>query len=242
MAASMPGATPSGTSAIDPFEAYLLSLSDAASLVQAAITGQVTVPKGAGPTRATPPADATATAAAATPRRADPATVARAAAAAIATATVVSDAMAGDDAPDAADLTEAAGPDAAAAAQVAGSTPGQNALAQELTTDAIGAVNGGNPLSAGPLAAGPDPSSLATDATAKYMGAGFLGPAIGLSLDTASALEAIPAVNGVVGMYALAANTYSNPQGRAFAQPFGVNPPLVPAANGPDGATLDLIG
>jgi hypothetical protein len=75
------------------------------------------------------------------------------------------------------------------------------------------------------------------------MGAGFLGPAIGLSLDQTTGMDDIPAVNGVFGVYALAANTYGNPQGQAFAPPSGAaNAPLVPAAKGPEGATLDLIG
>jgi hypothetical protein len=253
--------------ASDPFAAYLLSVSDAATLAQAAITGLPPAPNRA-PTPLAQLAQPVLAAASAAPLwavpgvplRADPATVARAAAAAIASATVggdatdptdeaaataseaiVSDAVAALQPPTDTNPADAAG---AAAAQGAAATPGGNALAGELAGYAIPAANGGGlpaVLSAGQ--AGEDPSSLATDATAKYMGAGFLGPAVGLSLDQTTGMDDIPAVNGVLGVYALAANTYSNPQGQAFAPPAGAgNGFQVPAANAPEAATLDLIG
>ena len=128
--------------------------------------------------------------------------------------------------------------DAVAAAQDAVAATAKAADAVTAAADAVSAVLAG--ASAAPrVPALADPSALATDATAKYLGAGFLGlPAAPGILATAQP-EGVPAVDGVQATPALAGNTYSNPQDRAFGQSAAHLAQTAPMVEVPE---LDLEG
>jgi len=122
--------------------------------------------------------------------------------------------------------------DAAAAQNAA------NAAPAAATTTALAAV----------LAAdtgGVEPWSQAVDATAKFMGAGVMAQMAdgtgGLGAGAQPPQEVIPAVNGVNAAPPMAANTYSNPQERAFGQS-APHQPLAPAfpLNPAEGSRLDI--
>jgi len=131
--------------------------------------------------------------------------------------------------------------DADAAAQAAAAqAAAQNAAAAApaaATSTAVAAV----------LAAdtpGVDIWSNATDATAKFMGAGALAQLAGAGGNLAQGpppQDVIPAINGVVGAQPMAANTYSNPQERAFGQG-GAQQVAVPfqAASPLEGSRVDI--
>jgi hypothetical protein len=92
---------------------------------------------------------------------------------------------------------------------------------------------------------GRDDWNRATDATAKFMGAGALAQVgdAGLGQAGLASQEVIPAVNQIGSARPMAANTYSNPQERAFGQsaatPNFVN---IPAASPLESPRLDITG
>lgn len=127
--------------------------------------------------------------------------------------------------------------DADAAAQAAAAQNAAAATPAAATSTAVAAV----------LAAdtpGVDIWSNATDATAKFMGAGALAQLAGAGGNLAQGpppQDVIPAINGVVGAQPMAANTYSNPQERAFGQG-GAQQVAVPfqAASPLEGSRVDI--
>jgi len=134
----------------------------------------------------------------------------------------------------------AAAQDAAAAVQDAAATTAQAAQAVTAAADAVSAA-----LAAANAAAGspapPDSSALATDATAKYLGAGFIGLPPVPGAQATSQTEGVPAVDGVLATPSLAGNTYSNPHDRAFGQSaahLAQSAPTAPA----EALELDLEG
>lgn len=236
--AVLPRLAQSGFLANDPFAAYLLTLSDAASIAQAAITGQTGTQ-----TAVNKPASNRQAQAAAAPPLAQAASV-PAAASSLSAAGVLAYATAlalGTAAPD---TSAAAATGVPAAGSAAADTPaasvGSTANA-EITADAVAAAATAVAPGAAETSPLEDAGSLATDATAKYLGGGILGLAGTISRDPAE-LDAIPAVSGVLATPALAANTYSNPQNRAFGQAVAQPSPLVAAAGQAGAPSLDLLG
>jgi hypothetical protein len=120
----------------------------------------------------------------------------------------------------------------------------EGAVAAGTAASAIQATPGPAPASPAPEAA-PDPNSLATDATAKYMGAGTLSPA-GAAAPAApgASAEAVAGVEDLPAVHALAANTYSNPHDRNFGQTAAHPSPLAlqePAPGPEDPLEIDLL-
>lgn len=218
-----------GFQAAQPFEAYLLSLSDPASQALAAKAGAgATTASGSGSAASTLVATAAASvlgaASAASPVPQPDGTAQLVADAANAyaqaslgsaaepdtgTAAAVEPDTGAQDAADAAKTAESLQSDqlatdrltAANAAQVAASAAA-NAL---VASDAANAVDAGSP-------------GAAVDATAKFMGAGAMGlPDRAMSAYQAIQ-DAVPAVSGILSASAMAANTSSNPQSRMFGQ------------------------
>jgi hypothetical protein len=257
LAATLPRLSQSSFLADDPFAAYLLSLSDAASLAMAAITGRNATPAAASPAAGAAPSPGEALTASA--RQGHPVSAAlRAAAALVASpaATSTEDSvlsavyaanlpatvgapLAG--ASDAAGAAVATTPDDAntlPAVQVSADAATATALAAEsapaATADQTVSVPGaGEPL---------DPAGTATDATAKFMGGGILSASASFGSGPAKPEEVIPAVNQVLASTPMAANTYGRPLGRGFAQPLAtrpVAPAPVPAIA--DTSTVDLL-
>jgi len=112
-----------------------------------------------------------------------------------------------------------------------------------IAADAADAVNAA--ARSGPDAgAVQDPSGLGADATAKFMGAGFLGPAPGPISGVPghpSEVERIPSVDGVPPGPALESNTYSNPHERSFGQAGEAQTaPMAPVAELEAGPELDI--
>ncbi|MDR3669931.1 MAG: hypothetical protein P4L36_03750 [Holophaga sp.] len=142
--------------------------------------------------------------------------------------------------------------DAAAVARDAAATAVQAAQAVAVAADAVSAAmaavqaaqagqTAGNAGGAA-LAITQDAAGLGADATAKYLGAGFMGlPAGPVNAKLADATEAVPAVVGVPATTNLAANTYSNPHERSFGQAgAALTGPMAPAALSAEGPDLDL--
>jgi hypothetical protein len=230
--------------ASEPFNAYLLSLTDPASEALAAITRGAIYP--------TPQ----------TPAAVPAGSVIRGqvAAAMLATATgpALGPVSTGNPGPAAAALAAAPGQMAAAAAPALVSPaqapeseesaapnpspppePSSDATAADATATAAAATaaaNAGTTASAAAL----DPPGVATDATAKFMGGGTLGQSeVALSTYQA-AQDAIPAVSEVQSAAPMTANTSTNSRGRTSAQPSTVRQaPRAPAAK-PSGAGLDF--
>jgi hypothetical protein len=241
-AASLPRLAQPGYLATDPFSAYLLSLTDPATQALDALTRSV----------AAPAAAAIASRTAASPVLT--ALLASAASAGVAAVPANSPALPapvvpanpGPAAASAAlplvqtEATEDAGtePDAlagdAAAARDAAASSAQSSLNADRVADAIAAANAAAVASLAAIAAlyasnaastvTGNSQSLATDATAKYMGAGAMGqPATDLSAYQVIQ-NAIPAVSGVLAASAMAANTSSNSSAQSFVQT-AVRPP-----------------
>ena len=241
-----------GFLADDPFSAYLLSLSDPASQALAAVTRAAPATAGAagkvglGAVAAALLGSVTGPAAeaglpvnpgpAAAALAAEPAQIPAQAAPAAASLPLVEDLP----------VAEAAA-EPEAAVQDAG-TLSAEARAAELADDAVtaakAAVAAGNATLNTLLATGAaavvsaGSAGIATDATAKFMGAGAQAQPSASAAAYQAIQNAIPAVNGVQGASAMAANTSSNPQGRASVQA-GVTRPvaMVPAVN-PAGASM----
>ncbi len=132
--------------------------------------------------------------------------------------------------------------DAAAAARDAAATAAQAAQAVTAAADAVSAVLAAANAAAG-VATPPDPSGLATDATAKYLGAGFIGLPAVPGAQAAALPEGVPAVDGVLAAPSLAGNTYSNPHDRAFGQSAAHQAQSAPMAPTPaEAPELDLEG
>lgn len=249
----------------DPFAAYLLSLSDPAAQVLVALARSQSTPAVPATSRAgsaasallaglvgsVPPATAliAGTAAAGISPSVLDGTAALAASVAASSPAQPSQAGALTDAtaPTAedtanADLTAAAD---ARAAEAGAANDSQTArLADDALTAANATTVAGNAAinafyaasAAGAVTQGS--ASQATDATAKFMGAGTMGlPDRALSAYLAIQ-DAIPAVNGVVGAAAMAAYTSSNPQNSAYAQ--AQRMPQVPAMN-PGAGSFDFL-
>jgi len=132
--------------------------------------------------------------------------------------------------------------DAAAAARDAAATTAQAAQAVSAAADAVSAALAAANAAAG-VPAPPDPSGLATDATAKYLGAGFIGLPPVPGAQAAALPEGVPAVDGVLATPSLAGNTYSNPHDRAFGQSAAHQAQSAPMAPTPaEAPELDLEG
>jgi hypothetical protein len=265
--------------AADPFDAYLLSLSDPAAIAAAAVTRLATAGNtatangnpasaalrllaGTGATGATTLAGAVAQALGATGQDTGAGSVATAALTGAVLAGNGSDALtalAGTQALDAQNAaadaataaeqayadgaaTDAAASDQAAKQQAdaqAAALAAQNAVATPAAVAAMAAV-----LADATGAARSD-YDRATDATAKFMGAGSLSQAgaAGLGQTGPAAQDAIPALNGVGAARFEAANTFSygNPQERAFGQ-HAARTPAVPFLNPLEGSRVDITG
>jgi hypothetical protein len=235
----------------DPFAAYLLSLSDAAAQALAAVDGRdaaapdaanAALAAAARTAIAAKAAAAAAASAAAHPASAGPAAASPAPASAnpasqaAAAASPVQGALAGS----ATGLDASTEPGPEAAGQGAASAPAST-LATEPAAD-VAAAAGAAASAGGPAAQ--DAGTLGTDATAKYLGGGFLGLASGLRPALAKDQETIPAVNGIASVPALATSTSGNSGARTFTRSSGRPPatlPVVPPAGAGEGPKLDFI-
>ena len=147
----------------------------------------------------------------------------------LASAQAVPDVLAADPA-DALQGAVTAAQDAAAAAQSAAVPLAAAATAIALAAGALAAAT----------PAAQDPGPLAADATAKYLGAGFLGP-VGAPNPDLSAREDLPGIAKVSAASASAPQTYSNPHDLAFGQTVAARLEALPAETGPAAAQgIDL--
>jgi hypothetical protein len=130
---------------------------------------------------------------------------------------------------DAAARAQADAQAAALAAQNATATPAAVAAVAAVLAEATGVTRAD--------------SDRATDSTAKFMGAGALAQVgdAGLGQAGLAAQDAIPALNGIGAARPMAANTYSNPQERAFGQTTA-RPTAVPFLNPLEGSRVDITG
>ena len=127
-----------------------------------------------------------------------------------------------------------------AVAAMAGAVQAWSQVAAAMAPVAAAAAAGPS-TAAGEIPA--DPASLGSDATAKYLGAGFMGPGSGPGPGPVLADE-LRDVAPVPGASHAAANTYSNPRELAFGQTAAAH--LEPLAMVPDAAdagspSLDLL-
>jgi hypothetical protein len=235
----------------DPFEAYLLSLTDPAAQALAALQRSAATPAaapaGSAVSRSAVLKALVAGAAspglgAASPFNPGPA------AAAFAAAPGQAAIMAASTALPLAQAAPAAGSEADTQAQgrAADTAAAEAITAANAATDAITAANAAavaslaaaNALRA--AAAASEVASglpgLATDATAKFMGAGAMGQPAAVLSSYQEIQGVIPAVNGVLATSPMAANTSSNPQGRTF----GRTAAHLPAPGASAGPELDL--
>jgi hypothetical protein len=130
--------------------------------------------------------------------------------------------------------------DAATVARAAAATTVQAAQAVAVAADAVTAALAAAQTA---MAAAPAPvqdaAGLGADATAKYLGAGFMGPPAGPVNTPAS--DQPEAVLAVPTTAALAANTYSNPQERSYGQAgAALSSPMVPPPSAAEGPELDM--
>jgi hypothetical protein len=238
----------------DPFAAYLLSLSDAATQALAAVDGRdAAAPDAANAALAAAARTATAAriAAAAAASTAAAATAAHPASPGPAAATPASAAIgpapaqasAVQDTATSELLEVATDANPAAPAQAGATAPPTAPLADETAADAAAAAGAAVAASAASPAA-QDAGVLGSDATAKYLGGGSLGQASGLRPEPAKGEETIPAVNGISSVPAMATSTSGNPRARTSTR-FNVAAPAtlsgVTAAGGTEGAQFDLI-
>jgi hypothetical protein len=230
--------------ASEPFEAYLLSLTDPASEALAAITRGAVYP-----TPQTP---------AAAPASAGSVIRGQVAAALLATATgpALGPVSTGNPAPAAAALAAAPGETAAAAAPAllspaqapgSGESAAQNPSpspepSAEATATAAAAATAATTATTTTtaIAAIQDEPGLAADATAKFMGGGTLGQSMAAPSTDQAVQEVIPAVSEVQSTAPMTANTSTNSRGRTLAQAPAVRQALKAPTPKPGGAGLDL--
>jgi len=259
--AALPRLTQSSFLTGDPFEAYLLSLTDPAAQALAALQRAAIAPAAAPAGSAARSAVLTALVAGAVSPGLGAASQGQAAAspfnpgpaaAALAAAPGQASALAASTALPLAQAAPAAGVEADAQARSqAAQTAADADRNAERAADAITAANAAavaslaaaNALRAS--AAASDAASglpaLATDATAKFMGGGAMGRPEAVLSGYQEIQGAIPAVSGVLATSAMAANTSSNPQGRAFGRTAAHLPALaVPAPGAGESPGLDL--
>jgi hypothetical protein len=222
--AALPALDLPGSQSAGPFEAYLRSLTDAAAQALAALNRSAAAPAASAAGKGTVLTALVAGAAspgldAPSPFNPGPAAAALAAAPYAAQSQAASTAL---------PLAQAAGNEDDAQARTAEAATTDASRSSELAADAITAANAAAVASlaatnafwaagaASQVASGL--SGVATDATAKFMGAGAMGQPVAVLSAYQDIQRAIPAVSGVLAISAMAANTSSNAQDRAFGR------------------------